>query len=449
MSVNESNDGQDLALNLKKEFEKKIKEVMEKLKEGETTISQEGIQLTLTKGQYIMSVHGIPVAIIAKTGKDSYDFNYNLNNIKELEELLKQNEEEFKLLPQLKQIAELGKQEKHKEHEREEDARDTLENDTKEKEDKPDEDKKQEEKKTEEVSGKNVKMDSTAMEIPGDKKIGETYTFSTKMQEHYNKGKNVLEGNERFFVKADENDRYNFRLYAMKTDGTVIELPTRSRIEGKNAREEQIVVSSKDGTKLEQKQPLQIMMLNNDFGFAMFGEGDRYREFTAITRDQDDNYKGHVLCKNGEENEFKDGSYKVREQTGESLRQRANGDDGEPDYDVFIKLNELEKEGLVKKNDINLENTENVNSSIDITTKGLMERYGFDEATAKNVGNLIFLEKMDVKDAVYEGYKESEKRGKIPPGSADYLYEHRGDNEGNGKENGVDRVPGPRNRFYE
>ena len=97
MAINESNDGQDLALELKKDFEEKIKEVIEGLKEGETTISQEGIQLVSTKGQYIMSVRGIPVAIIAKTGKDSYEFNYNLNNIQELEEVLKQNEEEFEL----------------------------------------------------------------------------------------------------------------------------------------------------------------------------------------------------------------------------------------------------------------------------------------------------------------------------------------------------------------
>ena len=47
------------------------------------------------------------------------------------------------------------------------------------------------------------------MEIPADKKIGQHYTFATKMQEIYKDIK--FEGNEKFFVKADENDRYNFR----------------------------------------------------------------------------------------------------------------------------------------------------------------------------------------------------------------------------------------------
>lgn len=459
MAINESNDGQDLAVEIKKEFEKKIKEVIEELKEGETTISQEGIQLASTKGQYIMSVRGIPVAIIAKTGKDSYEFNYNLNNIQELEEVLKQNEEEFKLLPQLKQIAELGKQEKQKEQERADDARDTLENDeandeSKEEKEEPDKDK--EEPEQEEGRTRDVKMDSTAMEIRGDKKIDKNNTFGKKIQSLY---PGLIEGDEKFFVKPDENDRYNFRLYAMKKDGTVVELPTDTRSEGKNAREEQVLVYNKDGTKLEQKQPLQIMMINKDFGITVFGEGDRYREVTTLSRSGGDEYNGHVLCRNGATNEMHDASYDVRQATDDTLGERNQGD---AEYKIYVRLKELEEQNV--PDELNPAKDSEEISSADIETpggeenvlavmeEGLVKKYGISSECAEYVSRQVILEGKNFEDALKEGVLQEEQKkeesGQIMPGSAeasaDARIEELLNNEENESQVDDDLIPGRR-----
>lgn len=451
MAENDSNEGQDLALKMKKEFEIEVKKAIVELNEGEATVSQEGLQVIATKGkQYIMSVRGIPVAIISKTERDTYEFKYSISNMQKLEEQLKQNQEQFELLPQLKQIAEIAEKEKQKEREsRGEDNRDTLENDVAEKEEEKEEQpEKKQEQPVKDDKAKDVKMDSTAMEIPADKKIGQNYTIATKLQELYPE---LLEGDEKFFVKPDDNDRYNFRLYARKKGGTVIELPVNTRVEGKNAREEQIMVSSKDGTKIEKKQPLQIMMVNKDFGFAMFGEGDRYKEFVAVTRDQGDDYNGHILCENGETKEWEDGSFDVREGTDDTLGQRANGDDGEPDYNVFIKLEELEKQQVLDKEDVNIDNVERADNAIDITTKGLMEKYGLEEDTAKCVGKLILIDGKGIEEALREGIleeeKDKERKGTIMPGSAETSADDRVNRILNGEdENEEEREEDPRVR---
>lgn len=407
MAENESMEGKSLPADVKKQFEQEVEKVIKDLKISQLVVSPSGFQvIAVTKEQYIVSVKGMedgkeritPVAIVRKV-KDKYEFEIKDRQILELE----------------KQMQKKDKQ--------------------------------------------DVKIDSTAMEIPADKKIGQTDTFARRMQDEYLKKGIKLEGNERFFVKADDNDRYNFRLYAMKADGTVIELPVDSRFEGKNARGEPIAVAEKDGKKIEKKQPLQIMMISKDknFGLAMFGDGIVYQECVCVTRDQDDKYNGHVLCENKKEQEIKDGSFEVRQGTDDTLGQRAHGDDGEPDYKVYMKLKELEKKEVVNEQDVNIGTVEEVSNAIDVTVEGLMEKYGLNEETAKYVAELVMKEEMELDDALFKGYEiegqELERQGRIAKGSVYYYALGRQDaqkfNEDNSRDvDSGEKVLGPIERKH-
>lgn len=87
MAENEGREGKDLALDQKKEFEKRILEAIEDLKTGQTTVSTEGIEVTNYGEQYTIKLKGITFGIIDKEGK----FTYNRENFKEVKEALKED----------------------------------------------------------------------------------------------------------------------------------------------------------------------------------------------------------------------------------------------------------------------------------------------------------------------------------------------------------------------
>lgn len=87
MAENEGMEGKDLALDKKKEFEKRILEAIEDLKTGQTTVSTEGIEVTNYGEQYTIKLKGITFGIIDKEGK----FTYNRENFKEVKEALKED----------------------------------------------------------------------------------------------------------------------------------------------------------------------------------------------------------------------------------------------------------------------------------------------------------------------------------------------------------------------
>lgn len=86
MAENEGMEGKDLAIKEKKEFEERVLEAIQDLKEGQTTISIEGLEVTNSKDNYIIKLKGIPFGLISKDGK----FTYNKENFKQVKKALEE-----------------------------------------------------------------------------------------------------------------------------------------------------------------------------------------------------------------------------------------------------------------------------------------------------------------------------------------------------------------------
>lgn len=84
MAENDAMEGKDLAVKEKKEFEERVLEAIQDLKEGQTTISTEGLEVTNNKDNYIIKLRGIPFGLISKDGK----FMYNKENFKQVKKAL-------------------------------------------------------------------------------------------------------------------------------------------------------------------------------------------------------------------------------------------------------------------------------------------------------------------------------------------------------------------------
>lgn len=86
MAENEGMEGKDLAIKEKKEFEQKVLEAIKDLKEGETTISIEGLEVTNCKDNYTIKLKGITFGIIDRNG----NFTYNRENFREVKKALEE-----------------------------------------------------------------------------------------------------------------------------------------------------------------------------------------------------------------------------------------------------------------------------------------------------------------------------------------------------------------------
>ena len=84
--MDEGNVGKDLALKEKQEFEEQILEAIKDLKTGETTISEEGIEVTNYGGQATIKLKDITFGIIDKEG----NFTYNKENFVQIKKVLEQ-----------------------------------------------------------------------------------------------------------------------------------------------------------------------------------------------------------------------------------------------------------------------------------------------------------------------------------------------------------------------
>lgn len=179
MAENDAMEGKDLEIKEKKEFEERVLEAIQNLKEGQTTISTEGLEVTNNKDNYIIKLKGIPFGLIRKDGK----FTYNKENFRQVKKAL--GEEGITLeelgLPDIEQWID---QEKQKEEEQK-DERDLSkdmskkEDDKKEpeeEEEKKDDDKEQEEKPREQKKNL-IKLNDKIFKVlnPSAKEYGGIY----------------------------------------------------------------------------------------------------------------------------------------------------------------------------------------------------------------------------------------------------------------------------------
>lgn len=182
MAENDAMEGKDLAIKEKKEFEERVLEAIQDLKEGQTTISTEGLEVTNSKDNYIIKLKGIPFGLIRKDG----EFTYNKENFRQVKKAL--GEEGITLeelgLPDIEQW--IDQEEKDQEIDESEKDEKDLSKDMGEKEDdekepkgkeEKEEDEKEQEEKPKEQKKNLIKLNDKVIKIlcPSAKEYGNIY----------------------------------------------------------------------------------------------------------------------------------------------------------------------------------------------------------------------------------------------------------------------------------
>lgn len=226
MAENDAMEGKDLAIKEKKEFEERVLEAIQNLKEGQTTISTEGLEVTNNKDNYIIKLKGIPFGLIRKDGK----FTYNKENFRQVKKAL--GEEGITLeelgLPDIEQW--IDQEEKDQEI-------DEFEKDEK---DLSDDIKAKEEKETEEKRDKKVE-DEAKEEIARRYRVSpnQVVHISTGARskrvtdkEHFSEIAKWAEKYDDIFILPGE-DEYSWETIGVDKDGKE-EVINNRQLEGKN-----------------------------------------------------------------------------------------------------------------------------------------------------------------------------------------------------------------------
>lgn len=163
MAENDAMEGKDLALKEKKEFEDRVLEAIKNLKEGQTTISIEGLEVTNNKGNYIIKLKGIPFGLVSKDG----EFTYSRENFEQVKETLK--EEGITLedlgLPDIEQWIDEQEQEKEREEEQAKDEPEKDEEDLSEDMKEKDKEKKEDEKQKDNKNKNLIKLNDKIFKV--------------------------------------------------------------------------------------------------------------------------------------------------------------------------------------------------------------------------------------------------------------------------------------------
>ena len=193
-----------------------------------------------------------------------------------------------------------------------------------------------------------------------------------------------------FAIVPDVNDPNNFGLYAVTTEGEAVRLATRDRTEGKNpgasGAESNVLVYKKDGSGVEAKQPMQMLMVDDKFGFAIFGSGTRNRQITTLSRTSGDEYAGHVVSETGRETEWQEASWDVREGTDTTADQTAF--EGDRQQEGFMAMADLKSKGVPDEinpaaDGLDVNEVENVPETRNRLKIGIMLLCGFSEEQAQ------------------------------------------------------------------
>ena len=195
----ESMEGKDLALEEKmKEFELNILEIIEDLKEGESTTSIEGLRITKSKDNYMLELKDITFGILDKDG----NFTYNKSGLKEIKKALA--EEDMTLedlgLPDIEKAIDQREQEEQQKDEKEREEKDLSEDKEEEEKDEPKEEEKTEDEEEKEIESKNrpenlKKLNSNIMKLlaPSARAYGNIYLNSEGEIVGYNKSTKQIE----------------------------------------------------------------------------------------------------------------------------------------------------------------------------------------------------------------------------------------------------------------
>ncbi len=260
--MDEGNVGKDLALEEREEFEKQILEAIKNLKTGETTIREEGIEVTNYGGQATIKLKGITFGIIDKEG----NFTYNKENFVQIKKAL---EEEGLTLEELglPDIEEwIDEEEKQKQDEQKgEEVKEENEKDEKDLSEEKSEEEKEEtrDEAKEEIARRYRVSPNQVVHISlneRSKRVTEKDTMAglTKWGEKYND-----------IYTLPGEDEYSWTTIGVDKDGNEEEIEMR-QLEGKNPNVTiKIQDENSSNNEIEEVRPLAMYKIDSHSSYAI------------------------------------------------------------------------------------------------------------------------------------------------------------------------------------
>lgn len=421
MAENEGMEGKNLANERRKEAKVQFLEAVKDLKEGENITSLEGLVVTKTKEQYIISMRRITFGIASKDGNFIY-----MNKLADLENKL--NKEGLSLrnlnLPGLEEALD-----------RELEAKEQAENQLK-----VENDNLNSEGQDTEVGDKKPELEENSGEIIDKQtaEIAKEYNVNASYVIHIAKNKKITDKNfgqiakwakdyDDIFVLPGE-DEYSRRFIGVKNKKHEEILEAQKQIGGKNP---DILIKRIDGSKIEEIKPICMYEIDDKSAVAIVK--DQYGRPEALYCRQEGGDKktfwGTVIPEASGKN--------VRQQEPETrdfMDYRYNsGEDFTKKADALERQKDLENRGLPSKEDgvqldeidgtprenrnINLEDIEKYLMSRDGIIDKLTVPPGYYENKAQKVLNMMETDKtMQFEDAVEILEKENEREpgGRTP-----------------------------------
>ncbi len=361
-------------------------------------------------------MYGDMVLGIVQDGKIQYT-----NNAKtpEVEQMLKQLNEE---LEQKQQIEQEEQQEKDTGEREEEKDIETIKDDN-EKQEEPEEKEEAQEPEKEENAGTEIKRDSNWIEIRSDREIDEMRTFIGAIKKEYPQLGEI----NRTFIAPDKNNANSYKLYVQGKQGKIQEVPLEAT-EGENPMHERVTTIQNDGTNATQKTPIQLLKINNRNMIAIFNGGRTTTSIHIANRSDGDNYTSTEISAIDSQNKLHDPNEEVKEQVSSSRGQQQEGDEQDRAY---ATIKNFEKQNV--PDEINPENDQNgieatelddfptaiVDALKDSLTNVFRDKNITVSKEAIEEMAVSIVEGKDFKDAVIEGMEIEEQAGRIPPDSAE------------------------------
>lgn len=415
MDENNVKGAEDIALEMQEDEKEEVKKVEEKSKLEESILKQTAnirfgesvsIMNTLTlvgmgEGQAKLMLGETVIGLVQKG-----EIQYNKANSPEVEQMLKQLNEELELKQQLEE-AQKGKDTGEREDEKEPK---TIRDDNEE-EEKPEEESEQEEPEEE---APEIKKDSSWIEIRNDRETDECRTFMGMIKKEY---PHLVQGTERLFFAPNPKDPNDYNLYVMKNGKITGEIPLQ-QTEGRNPMQENVIQYGKDGENATTKKPIQMLRIGNSHTGPMVMIYNGTRTDTQIhigSRSQGDEYQSHQISSSRSQNDINDATDSVKEATSSNLGERVEGDAERKYYDV---LENLERQNVPEE--INPAKDQNKISEVEVENfeefkvsfaKALMKEYGITKECASYVTVEVLENGKDFKTTLEEGKQMSDEMG--------------------------------------
>lgn len=409
-------------VNKKSKLEEEILKETAGINLGNTVELMNNLSLVgLGDGQAKLMYGDVTLAVV-QNGEIQYTSYANEDMRKKLNEEFEQNQKQEQLKKE--QEKDTGEREEEKDEETiYDDNEETIE------EEEPEQEPELEDGEVPEPE-KDIKRDSSWIEIRSDRETDECRTFMGMIKKEYPE---YVKGTERLFFAPNPKDSNDYNLYVMGKNGKITgEIPL-NQTEGRNPTEEDVLQYGKDGSNAKTKQPIQMLKIGNSPNSPMVMIYNGTRTDTQIhigSRSEGDNYQSHAISSSRSQNDIQDATESVKSNTSSNLAERTEGDrENEKYYQTLTKLQKQNVPDEInpakdqnKITDIEVENFDELRENF---AKVLMEEYPLTKEAAAYVAVEVlengrsFNETLDEAQGVLETERQKEQDGRIPPGSAE------------------------------